>query len=70
MKAIRAALDAAGRAAPDTCNEDLAQKVAAAWAEVEAVERAAKDVTREGGDWGNPDAPAWDVLRSITKGES
>jgi hypothetical protein len=43
-KAIREALGAAAMAAPDTCNEDLARKVAAAWSEVEAIEKAAKSL--------------------------
>ena len=42
--AIREALGAAGMAAPDTNNEALARTVAAAWAEVEAIERAARAV--------------------------
>lgn len=40
-KAIREVLGAAGFAAPDTCDEDMARKVAAAWLEVEAIEKAA-----------------------------
>lgn len=46
-KAIREALGAAAMAAPDTNNEELARKVAAAWPAVEAIERAAKALTTE-----------------------
>lgn len=62
MKATREILERARRSGWVGADKALA--------EVEAVEKAARDVTREGGDWGDPDAPAWDVLRSIAKGES
>lgn len=39
VKAIREALEAAAMAAPDTNNEELARKVAAAWPEIEAIEQ-------------------------------
>lgn len=47
-KAIREVLGAAGFAAPDTNDEAMARKVAAAYAEVEAIEKAAKVVS----EWG------------------
>lgn len=41
-KAIREVLGDAGFGAPDTCDEAMARKVAAAWAELERIESASK----------------------------
>ena len=46
-KAIRDVLGDAGFRAPDTCDETMARKVAAAWTELERIEAAAKTMTAE-----------------------
>lgn len=65
-------------AAPDTGNEDLARKVAAAWAEVEAVEKHAATVAIQGIYEAETDTPevrsevekADEFFYRIVKGES
>lgn len=46
VKALKEALGRLAYSAPDTCDEVSARVVAAAWAELAAIEQAAKDLDR------------------------